>query len=150
MQIKLIRNLDELDDFAGYFINNLRPSKQGATVIGLQGDLGSGKTAFVQSAAKIFGVDEYITSPTFVIQKRYKIKNPKSDFENLIHIDAYRLDSEEELLNLDWQENLDNPKNIIFIEWPERVKKILSPNTIKLYFKFTDKNTREIRYAQNT
>ena len=148
MRTKIINNLDELSNFADYFISNLRPSERGATVIGLQGDLGSGKTAFVQSIAKIFGVAEYVTSPTFVIQKRYKINNSNhNEFKNLIHIDAYRLDSGEELLNLGWREILSNPKNIIFIEWSERVAEILPPNTMKLHFKFIDNKTREISYS---
>lgn len=151
MRTKIINNLDELSNFADYFISNLRPSERGATVIGLQGDLGSGKTAFVQSIAKIFGVAEYVTSPTFVIQKRYKINNSNhNEFKNLIHIDAYRLDSGEELLNLGWREILSNPKNIIFIEWSERVAEILPSGSKKIYFKFIDDKTREINYAQKT
>ena len=147
MRTKIINNLDELSNFADYFISNLRPSERGATVIGLQGDLGSGKTAFVQSIAKIFGVAEYVTSPTFVIQKRYKINNSNhNEFKNLIHIDAYRLDSGEELLNLGWREILSNPKNIIFIEWSERVAEILPPDIKKIYYKFIDDKTREISY----
>ena len=70
-------------------------------------------------------------------------------FENLIHIDAYRLDSGEELLNLGWREIENNPKNIIFIEWPEKIKEILLLDTTELYFKFIDEQTREIKYAQN-
>lgn len=145
MQTKIIKNLGEMKIFADFFVENLPKKGSKATIIGLFGDLGSGKTAFVQAIAQILGVSEYITSPTFVIQKKYKINLPKSVFENLIHIDAYRLDSGEELLNLGWQEIADNPKNIIFIEWPERVKEILSPDTKKIYFKFIDEQTREIK-----
>jgi tRNA threonylcarbamoyl adenosine modification protein YjeE len=67
-------------------------NKNGATIILLRGDLGAGKTAFVKEVAKIFEIGEEITSPTFVIEKKYKIKG-NSFFKNLIHIDAYRLTS---------------------------------------------------------
>lgn len=145
MQTQIIKNLDEMKNFADFFIKNLPKRRSKATIVGLCGDLGSGKTAFVQAIAQILSVSEYITSPTFVIQKKYKI--PKNTFENLIHIDAYRLDSGEELLNLGWREIANNPKNIIFIEWLERVAEILPPNATKLYFKFIDEQTREIKYT---
>jgi tRNA threonylcarbamoyladenosine biosynthesis protein TsaE len=62
----------------------------------------------------------------------------------LIHIDAYRLEKSEELLSLGWKEISENPKNLIFVEWPEKVKEIL-PNDIRmLEFRFIDETTREI------
>jgi tRNA threonylcarbamoyladenosine biosynthesis protein TsaE len=74
-----------------------------ALVVGLYGDLGSGKTTFTQSIAKIFGIKEDITSPTYVIMKSYKINQNSTlniPHSNLIHIDAYRLNSSKELLVL--------------------------------------------------
>ena len=120
-----------------------RRNNQNALIVGLYGELGSGKTTFVKGIAKVFGLEKTITSPTFVIEKIYKLKNQV--FDNLIHIDAYRLKNEKELLNLGWREISKNPKNIIFIEWPERVAKILSNNMKKTYFTFVDANIREIR-----
>ena len=102
----------------------------GALIVGLYGDLGSGKTAFTQVVAKCLGVKETVTSPTFVIEKIYKLDH--RDFEHLIHIDAYRLKNGDELLHLGWEEIAKNPKNIIFIEWPERVAEIL-PNNMKKF-----------------
>jgi len=92
-------------------------------------------------------------SPTMVAlspffrEKIYKIDN--EEFDHLIHIDAYRLDSGEELLNLGWEEITKDPKNLIFLEWPERVEDII-PKGSKSYreinFKFIDENTREISH----
>ena len=113
-----------------------------ALVVGLYGELGSGKTTFTQDIAKIFGIKEDITSPTFVIEKMYDIKH--KDFKKLIHIDAYRLDSAKELLALEWKRILSDPKNIIFIEWPERVIEVLPKNHAKIFFKFLTENEREI------
>ena len=92
----------------------------------------------------MFGLEKTITSPTFVIEKIYKLKNQV--FDNLIHIDAYRLKNEKELLNLGWREISKNPKNIIFIEWPENVNDILPSDTKNIKFRFVDKNVREITF----
>jgi len=113
-----------------------------ALVVGLYGDLGSGKTTFTQAVAKIFDIKEDITSPTFVIEKVYNTQHPK--FKNLVHIDAYRLDSAKELSVLDWHKTLSDSRNIIFIEWPEKVLEILPKNHAKVFFKFLSENEREI------
>ena len=118
-------------------------SENSATVVGLYGDLGSGKTAFMQATAKCLGVRETVTSPTFVIEKIYKLDH--QNFDHLIHIDSYRLKSGDELLHLGWEEIAKNPKNIIFIEWPEKVAEILPKDIKKIHFTFVDENTREIR-----
>ncbi len=135
-----------MNKFAGAFVKKLRLNNQRAAVIGLQGNLGSGKTTFVQCVAKILEIEQYITSPTFVIQKKYKVNKPGINFVNLIHIDAYRLNSGEELARLGWREIAANPKNIIFIEWPKRVEEILPSDAIKLHFEFIDEQTRKISY----
>ena len=144
MQTETIYSLNEMNIWASSFIKNLSVNSDRAIIIGLLGDLGSGKTAFVQSVAKVLKIEKYITSPTFVIQKRYKIGLEGSFFENLIHIDAYRLESGEELLSLDWVEIKSNPKNIIFIEWPERINEVLDKDMETIHFKFIDENTREV------
>lgn len=113
-----------------------------AFVVGLYGDLGSGKTTFVQRFAKNLGVKEFVTSPTFVIEKVYDIEH--KDFDKLVHIDAYRLDSANELLTLGWEKLFENPKNLILIEWPEKVKEILPENHAKVKFRFLSENEREI------
>lgn len=116
-----------------------------ALVIGLFGDLGSGKTTFTQILGKKLGVEEVMTSPTFVIQKNYLLAK-KNNFKNLIHIDAYRLESSEELKTLGFTEILKDPTNLILIEWPERVEGILPTNLFKINFKFISEFEREILY----
>jgi tRNA threonylcarbamoyladenosine biosynthesis protein TsaE len=115
-----------------------------ALVVTMRGDLGSGKTTFVKMIAKEFGIKNTVTSPSFVIEKIYKLKNQA--FDNLIHIDAYRLESGEELKTLGLEEISKNPKNIIFIEWPNNVKNVLPENKQEISFKFIDENTREIMW----
>lgn len=135
--------MEDTDNIACDFIEKeFVKNDNGAVIVGLYGDLGSGKTAFTQAMAKCLGVKETVTSPTFVIEKIYKLKN--KNFDHLIHIDAYRLKSGDELLRLDWEEIAKNPKNIIVIEWPEKVAEILPDNIKKIYFTFVNENTREM------
>lgn len=122
--------------------------RRGAAVLGLTGDLGSGKTAFTQALAGLLGVKEPVTSPTFVIEKIYDLPAPYlHNFNKLIHIDAYRLERDSELGQLGFKELLNNLGNLIVIEWPERVAGILPPTTQILQFKFINDTTREVRYG---
>ena len=116
-----------------------------ATVIGLYGDLGAGKTAFTKAVAKELGIRETVSSPTFVLERIYKLpKKTGHTFTHLIHIDAYRFEDSKELLHLGWEEIISNPHNLIFIEWPEQVASIMPKKHIKIYFKHKGENTREI------
>lgn len=150
------KSLEETKKVAEDFVKNLLGNwvtKSSAFMVGLYGDFGSGKTTFVKFVASAFGLANTVTSPTFVIEKIYPVRtngrnrpasNRTSQFENLIHIDAYRLERPEELKILGWEEISKNPRNIIFIEWPENIKDILPSNMQKIHFKFIDENTREI------
>ncbi len=149
----IVDNLDQFQKVVREIASSTIESKRGATVIGLYGNLGAGKTTFVQTFAKHFGVEETVISPTFVIEKIYPIRtngrkrptsNGASEFTHLIHIDAYRLEKSEELLHLGWKEIISDPKNIILIEWPERVSDIM-PEHIQIRLKvLDDENSREI------
>ncbi|MDD4989399.1 MAG: tRNA (adenosine(37)-N6)-threonylcarbamoyltransferase complex ATPase subunit type 1 TsaE [Candidatus Pacebacteria bacterium] len=130
-------------DFVSRIFDSPKKLKS-ARVFGLHGDLGAGKTTFMQGVAKAFGVKEDVTSPTFVIEKLFKLKG--GQFEHLVHIDAYRLESSRELVNLGWKEISENLKNIIFIEWPEKVADILPKHIENIYFTHIDENTREISF----
>lgn len=142
-KIKQSKSLSDTAVLAGVFLKNITPHRDGATIFGLSGDLGSGKTAFTKEVAHLLGIKkEEVTSPTFVIEKIYLISH--KDFSHLIHIDAYRLDSPEELLHLGWEDIRKDPKNLILIEWPEKVKTLLPSQTQYLSFIFVDENTRDI------
>src|SRR3989344_4689990 len=118
---KVCQNWAETERFARSFLSELKPNEAGpangasATVIGLIGELGSGKTAFTQAVARGLGIEEAGTSPTFVIQKFYPVKSAIADhgaspfFEKLIHVDAYRLNSPRELLALGWNKIIKVP-----------------------------------------
>lgn len=150
--------------FAKYILGFLKSRASGsATIISLEGNLGAGKTTFVQGFAKALGIEEKISSPTFVVMKSYKIpprlrkvrgsspehsetKNYKLKTINcvLYHIDCYRLEKPEELLGLGFKDILRDPAAIILIEWGDRVRRILPKNHTTLKFSHAGKNVRSI------
>jgi len=113
-----------------------------ALVLGLWGDLGAGKTTFLQGFAKGLGIGEKINSPTFVILKRFGLKN--KPLKNFYHIDCYRLHKPEEILDLGFKEIISDPQNIVAVEWPEKIKKVLPKNTVNIKFQHLEKNQRNI------
>jgi tRNA threonylcarbamoyladenosine biosynthesis protein TsaE len=130
---------------AASFLDSLRSATAGRTaaaIVGLSGDLGSGKTTFIQGLAQALGVSEPLTSPTFVIEKVYRLDDP--DFSRLVHIDAYRLSGGSELRPLGWERLIADQKNLIVIEWPERIADALPPQTITVSFTFLDETRRKI------
>jgi len=143
------KSLDDTKRIANIFVEKLliMGGKTGgkAVVILLQGNLGSGKTTFVKAVAEILGIKKNITSPTFVLEKVYRIKGNER-FSQLVHIDAYRLSGAKDLDLLGWGELVKNPKNLIFIEWPEIVGGIFSENTPKIQLEFVDETTRNLTF----
>src|SRR5689334_24343929 len=130
--------MEETKKIAFDFAKNIKKNVNAATVVGLYGELGSGKTTFMKFFAEALGVEETVQSPTFVIMRIYKLQNAKRktqsdsdlrlatcDFQHLIHIDAYRLESGLELEKLGWNEIIADPGNLICIEWPERVIEVM-------------------------
>ncbi|MEK7114936.1 MAG: tRNA (adenosine(37)-N6)-threonylcarbamoyltransferase complex ATPase subunit type 1 TsaE [Patescibacteria group bacterium] len=112
-------------------------SQKDKRIFALVGDLGSGKTTFSQFFLRALGVEKkHLTSPTFLIIKSYNIlvSNTHS-FKRVYHIDCYRLHNSKELLNLKFEEILNNSENILLIEWADKVKDLLPPETVWIYFK---------------
>jgi len=137
----ITHSLEETQSLAKKWLESIDPTLDQAIVVGLYGNLGSGKTAFTQCVAKELGIKVPITSPTFVIEKLYETNHQV--FKRLIHIDAYRLKSGKELQDLNFEEIVSNKNNLVIIEWPENVKEILPENHIKIYCEFIDENTRQ-------
>lgn len=115
-----------------------------AVVLALSGDLGAGKTTLTQNIGQQLGVKNKIISPTFVIMKKYQIKNKK--FKELIHIDTYRMEKKEEIKHLNWSQIISDKNNLIIVEWPELIKELIPKEVIEVKIKHLDKNTREIIY----
>jgi len=145
---KLTKSLEETRTVASHLGEIITKHKaDGALVVGLNGDLGAGKTAFTKEFATIVGIKDTVVSPTFVLERIYKIPEESvldSVFDKFIHIDAYRLSGGSELKALGWDELTSNPRNLIFIEWPEQVRGVLPKDMMNIYFEFIDENTRRI------
>ena len=117
-------------------------AKERATVVALSGDLGAGKTTLTQAVARKLGVAESVISPTFVIMKMYYAKHDA--YARLVHIDAYRLNSSAELERLGWGELIADPKNLILIEWPERVPEAIPVDAHRVTLSHLSEEEREI------
>lgn len=111
-------------------------------VIALYGELGAGKTTFTQGFAKGLGIKEKIISPTFVLIKQHQVPQTKN---MLYHIDLYRLDDKKDFQQLGLTELFQDEKNLILIEWAEKIEKILPKNTIRIKIDKLGDNQREIK-----
>lgn len=139
----LSKNTEDTKKIADAFLKQIKPTVFGATVVGLYGDLGAGKTTFTQAVGDILGVKRKIKSPTFVIIKSYKIK--AKSYKLLFHIDAYRLKNEKELLHLGWEEIIANSEHLIFIEWPEQIIKVMPKKHHKILISHTKERHRKFK-----
>lgn len=149
---KEAKSVAELRDIAEDVLRTVAKMSAGeyAVVVGLSGDLGAGKTAFVKCVADILVVDETITSPTFILEKIYPLSKNKifgERFLRLIHIDAYRLHAGHEMRALDWDAITRDPQNLIFIEWPEQVAEVMPKEIIPVHFEYVDEKTRTVTFS---
>lgn len=141
----IIHSEQEMVDFGKQFANKLlkqiadtkkSPSQHNsstAIVLELIGDIGVGKTTFTRGLAEGLGIKEPITSPSFTISKQYALSNNG----RLIHYDFYRL-PDPGLMAEDLSDNLNNPDNIIIIEWGESISDLLPPNRHSIHFSYTN------------
>jgi len=133
----VINNLEETRNLALLLSQQLK----GGDVILFFGDLGAGKTTFIQFLAKFLGVKSQVNSPTFNILKIYKVKNSYS-IKTICHVDAYRLNFGKDLLDLGILEVMDDKNNILMIEWAEKVLDIFPKKYIKVKIKVANENKR--------
>ncbi len=146
---KEIQTLAELEADAGRFVESLTPATRGATLVTLSGELGAGKTAFTKAIAYALGVEEVVTSPTFILEKIYllpKRGHPMSTFKRLIHLDAYRLEKGADLVALGLGELMKDSNNLILLEWPEKVSDALPPPAVRISLVANLDGSRTISY----
>lgn len=140
----LSKNIEETAEIAKAYIENIvknRTHKERALVVCLSGNLGAGKTAFTKAIARHLGIKETVNSPTFVIMKKYPIN--LEGYKFMFHLDAYRLKDENELLLLGFEEIINNKEHLVFIEWPENVKKIIPSHANYIYISHKEDCQRE-------
>lgn len=114
----------------------------------LSGELGAGKTYFVKGIASALGI-KVITSPTFVVMKKFKISALREECEiagkkYFFHIDCYRIDDAEDARQIDLDKIIANPRAIIAVEWAERIEEIIPKPYWKIEFKYKGEGGRQV------
>jgi tRNA threonylcarbamoyladenosine biosynthesis protein TsaE len=132
---------------------------KGGEIICLSGELGAGKTTFTQGFLKGLGIKGPHTSPTFLIMKHYKKEIPKSklqisnksqkpndQIQNIFHFDSYRVGTND-ILALGWEEIIADKKNVVIIEWAERVREIVPTDAVWVRFEWVDEEKRKLKFT---
>ncbi len=150
------------EDFVSTYLQGEALRKKQALILALHGDLGCGKTTFVQGLAKGLGIKRRIISPTFIIVRKYNFRNYSSSKAqrsrevikanssrkartiNFYHIDLYRIENQKDIKMLGIEEIMSDPKNIVVIEWAEKIKDLLPKERIVIHFKYMSDNKRKI------
>lgn len=144
---------EETKEIAQKLAQNL----QGGEVVALSGDLGSGKTVFVKGLAEGLGIQDIVTSPTFVLMKLYAVpktfrnlKGTRHDIQHLLHVDTYRLTIPQELIDIGLLDYLGKQDTVVAIEWPEKISLILKDRTV-IYIKIVhrEESKRQIEITQH-
>lgn len=120
------------------FVDSLEHGKQ--RIVGLTGDLGSGKTTFTQGILAACGAQGPYTSPTFTIMKEYDVD--MYGIKKVYHIDAYRIASND-MIELGWKDLISDPAALVIIEWPENIKDILPNDMILIRCRWVGDEERE-------
>lgn len=105
--------------------HNITTHLKGGDIVALSGDLGAGKTTFTKGIAVALGITKTITSPTFAIMNVYDLPKEKNGIKTLVHIDAYRLESPDEILTIGAEDYLGEPQVLTVVEWPEKIQTVL-------------------------
>ncbi len=125
-------SVNETENFAYELAANITAPK----IICLTGDLGAGKTAFTRGFARYFGIEKGVSSPTFIIMHRYE------GSEVINHYDLYRLSDFDELLDIGFEEQIEN--GISIIEWPDNFMEYLPDDKIVVRITRLGDNERKI------
>jgi len=130
------RSPDDLPPIAKEIVLEGQTSK----IIAFVGELGAGKTTLIGNICHYLGVNEYLGSPTFSLVNEYELK----DNSGIYHFDCFRIKSDEEMLDIGWDDYLQQKKWIL-IEWPEKLKNLLPEHFLLVNIK-VDGNNRRIEW----
>lgn len=115
-------------------------------VIGLQGPLAAGKTTLTAALLLQMGYEGYVTSPTFVLERRYPVAY--KNIREVVHLDFYRLNAVE-IAALDWRDHAGLPGTLTIIEWPENAAGLLPPDIKQVKIGIIDGQTRHLTFSDN-
>lgn len=136
-QRQITNSSEETQKIAEEFAHTLK----GGEVLCLYGDLGYGKTTYIQGLAKGLGIKAKIISPTFIIMRSYKIK-----LKIFHHVDLYRINTKQEIVDLGLLDIMKDPGSIVAIEWPGKMGKLLPDKRIDIEIEYIDENKRKIDF----
>ena len=150
MKIKVIsESPEETQKIASFFTESVLRQRnfkeQEALIVSLEGSLGSGKTEFLKGVAKFLQLKERIFSPTFLIMKSFPLIR-KKPFKTLWHLDCYRLKKIKDIKELGFLEITEDPENLIFVEWGDRIKEVLSKHRFTIKFKVVGNKERILEF----
>ncbi len=134
----ITNNSSETSNLGTRFAKSLKAGD----VLLLFGDLGAGKTTFVQGLAKGLGIKERILSPTFVLQRIHNAK--KSGIKTFNHVDLYRLEGKQAIETLGLSETMNDPEGVVAIEWADRLSDFKPDKGYELRFDYLDEAKRKI------
>lgn len=139
-----IQTLNE-EDWSSFIQKDIVPlctTRHNACVLALVGDLGAGKTTFSKTLLHQIGVVEHVQSPTFSIINSYDISFDK--FTKVFHIDVYRIEEDQELKVLHIEDILNNPENLVVIEWADTIKTLIPDDAVWIFFEHDTTETRKV------
>lgn len=137
MQEFISHNLADTENIAQDLLSNLADK----SILALSGNLGAGKTTFVKFLAKALGLEENITSPTFVLLKAYDIDF--ADFKKFVHVDCYRLDAKEDLADIGLQDYVADTSNLLLIEWADKINNLPQDKVLNIRIEILGETERK-------
>lgn len=131
-------------DFARRFLVSLVQGDSLSRIIALRGELGSGKTTFVQGLAKGLGIAGRIMSPTFTIVRSHRIRSHELGIKYFYHIDLYRVEGKDQVKNLGLEEIINSSDTIVAIEWAEKITDLLPKKRWDIAFEYVLESERRL------
>ena len=135
MKTYSVNSIDSLKDIVIDLLELLNDHQ----IVAIEGQMGAGKTTFVQQVLKAMGIEELEGSPTYSLINQYE----SPFYGTVYHLDLYRLNSLEEIFDIGIEELL-YQKCICLIEWPEKMIELLPDNTIWVYLRVEEDFSRTI------
>jgi len=157
-KIYITKNSEETKKLGFNFAKTLRKGD----VVCLYGDLGFGKTTFVQGLAEGLGIKKRIISPTFIIVRCYELQTSNfklktqnyssklKSLERFYHVDLYRIGSERDIEGLGLEEIINDKNNIVVIEWAERLRSLMPAKRVDVEFSYEEENIRKVTFSLTT
>jgi tRNA threonylcarbamoyladenosine biosynthesis protein TsaE len=142
----IVATPDKFDPVIAAVVNKAKEITGAASLVTLTGDLGAGKTTFTQQLAQYLGITETVVSPTFGIMKSYELHD-HPDFDQLVHIDAYRIEDISEVGPLRFEALFQIPRTLICLEWPQQIAAILPPVKVAVNLEIGEGEERVVTVA---